>query len=144
VWTWGEELLAQAVLLDPELTVGLPAHLTAATGIDALVHAVEAATNRRRHPLSQAPALQAIALVAEHLPTAVAEPANLEARGAVQLAAYLAGQAIDVAGTGIAHALGHALGALGHVHHGRAVGLALGVALADNASAAPEAHRAVA
>ncbi|SMF44414.1 Alcohol dehydrogenase, class IV [Tistlia consotensis] len=144
VWAWGEEMTAEIALLDPELTVGLPPHLTAATGIDALVHAVEAATNRNRHPLGQAPALEAIALVARHLPTAVAEPGNLEARGAVQLAAWLAGRAIDVSGTGIAHAIGHALGALGHVHHGRAVGLCLGVALADNAAAAWDAHRDVA
>jgi alcohol dehydrogenase class IV len=144
VWAWGEQMMAELALLDPELTVGLPPHLTAATGVDALVHAIEAATNRNRHPLGQAPALQAVALVARHLPTAVAEPANLEARGGVQLAAWLAGQAIDASGTGIAHAIGHALGAVGHVHHGRAVGLALGVALADNAAAAPEAHLAVA
>lgn len=144
VWAWGEQMMAEIALLDPELTLGLPPHLTAATGIDALVHAIEAATNRNRHPLGQAPALQAVALIARHLPTAVAEPADLEARGGVQLAAWLAGQAIDASGTGIAHAIGHALGAVGHVHHGRAVGLALGVALADNAAAAPEAHRAVA
>ncbi len=144
VWTWGEEMMAELALLDPELTVGLPAHLTAATGIDALVHAIEAVTNRNRHPLSAAPGLQAIALVARHLPRALEAPADLEARGGVQLAAWLAGQAIDISGTGVAHALGHALGALGHVHHGRAVGLALGVALADNAAAAAEAHAAVA
>ncbi|MEX2632155.1 MAG: iron-containing alcohol dehydrogenase [Tistlia sp.] len=144
VWAWGEAMTARVALLDPELTVGLPAHLTAATGIDALVHAIEAATNRNRHPLGQSPALQAVTLVARWLPRAVEAPGDLEARGGMQLAAWLAGQAIDACGTGIAHALGHALGALGHVHHGRAVGLALGVALADNAEAAPEAHRAVA
>jgi alcohol dehydrogenase class IV len=138
------ELQADAVLLDPALTVGLPAALTAATGIDALVHAIEAATNRNRHPLASAPALQAITLVRAHLPRAIAAPDDLEARGGMLLAAWLAGQAIDRAGTGIAHALGHALGTLGKVHHGRAVGLALAVALAANAEVAPAAHVAVA
>jgi len=144
VWAWGEGLRARAAILDPELCVGLPRGLTVATGVDALVHAMEAATTRRAHPLSDAPALQAIRLVRSALPVAAERPEDLEARGALLLASWFAGQAIDVAGTGIAHALGHALGALGGVHHGRAVGLALRVALAGNAEAAPEAHARVA
>jgi len=144
VWTWGEELLADVALLDPELTVGLPRGLTVATGVDALVHAIEAATNRRHHPLSDAPALQAIRLVRRWLPRAIEAPADLDARGSLLIASWLAGQAIDGAGTGIAHSLGHALGALAHVHHGRAVGLSLRVALAGNAEASPAAHAEVA
>jgi alcohol dehydrogenase class IV len=144
LWAWGPELLPQVAILDPEMTVGLPAPLTAATGIDALVHAVEAATNRHANSFSQAPALEAVRLVAGKLRRAVVQGDDLEARGQVQLAAFLAGQAIDAAGTGVAHALGHALGSLGRVHHGRAVGLSLGVALAANAEASPQAHAAVA
>jgi alcohol dehydrogenase class IV len=144
VWAWGSNLSADLALLDPRLTVGLPAHLTAATGIDALVHAIEACTIRRANPLNDALCLQAIRLIVEHLPRAVSTPDDLDARGHVQIAASAAGVAIDNSGTGIAHALGHALGALGHVHHGRAVGLSLRAALAWNAEAAPARHAAVA
>ena len=144
VWGWGDALSADLALLDPRLTVGLPAHLTAATGIDALVHAIEACTIRRANPMNDGVCLQAIRLVMQHLPRAVSTPDDLDARGHVQIAASLAGVAIDNSGTGVAHALGHALGALGHVHHGRAVGLSLRAALAWNAEAAPERHAVVA
>jgi alcohol dehydrogenase class IV len=144
VWAWSDFLLPAVAILDPETTVGLPPTLTAATGIDALVHAIEAATNRNASSFSRAPALEAIRLVSGNLRRAAAAGHDLEARGAVQRAAFLAGQAIDTAGTGVAHALGHALGSLGRVHHGRAVGLSLGVALAGNAEAAPAPHAAVA
>jgi len=144
VWGWGDALSPDLALLDPRLTVGLPPHLTAATGIDALVHAIEACTIRRANPMNDGVCLQAIRLIARHLPRAVAAPDDLEARGQVQIAASLAGIAIDNSGTGVAHALGHALGALGHVHHGRAVGLSLRAALAWNAEAAPERHTTVA
>ena len=144
VWAWGSNLSADLALLDPRLTVGLPAHLTAATGIDALVHAIEACTIRRANPMNDAVCLQAIRMIVEHLPRAVSTPDDLDARGYVQIAASAAGIAIDNSGTGIAHALGHALGALGHVHHGRAVGLSLRAALAWNAEAAPARHAGVA
>ncbi len=144
VWGWGDALAADLALLDPKLTVGLPPHLTAATGVDALVHAIEACTIRRANPMNDGVCLQAIRLIAAWLPRAVSAPDDLEARGQVQIAASLAGIAIDNSGTGVAHALGHALGALGHVHHGRAVGLSLRAALAWNAEAAPERHTAVA
>jgi alcohol dehydrogenase class IV len=144
VWGWGDALGADLALLDPRLTVGLPAHLTAATGIDALVHAIEACTIRRANPMNDGVCLEAIRLIVQHLPRAVAAPDDLDARGHVQIAASLAGIAIDNSGTGVAHALGHALGALGHVHHGRAVGLSLRAALAWNAEAAPERHAVVA
>ncbi len=92
VWLWGEELKADAVLLDPALTVGLPPHLTAATGIDALVHAIEACTNRHANMAADMVCHEAIRLVTRHLPTAVSDPANLEARAAVQWAAALGGR----------------------------------------------------
>ena len=125
VWLWGDELKADEVLLDPELTVGLPPPLTAATGIDALVHAIEATTNRNASPLTDCFCHEAIRLVARWLPRAVEQPGDLVAREAVQRAACLAGIAIDNAGTAIAHNLGHALGSLWPIHHGRAVGLAM-------------------
>jgi len=144
MWAWGDELRADLALLDPRLTVGLPAHLTAATGVDALVHAIEACTIRRANLLNDAICYQAIRLIARHLKRAVEAPDDLEARGAVQIAAAAAGMAIDNAGTGIAHAMGHALGAIGHVHHGRAVGLCLRAAIAWNAEAGPARHALVA
>ncbi len=125
VWLWGEETKADLAILDPELTLKLPAFLTAATGIDALVHAVEAATNRNNHALNTIYAHEAIRLVGRHLVRAVNSPADIEARAGVQLAALLAGIAIDNCGTAIAHNIGHAIGSLKSVHHGRAVGVAM-------------------
>ncbi len=143
-WAWGDELRAALAVLDPTLTTGLPAAATAATGADALVHAIEACTVKGAHPIAEAFGLAAIRLVAAHLERAVRHGDDMEARGAMQVAASLAGMAIDEAGTGVAHALGHALGSFAPVHHGRAVALGLGVALPGNAAAAPAAHARVA
>ncbi|MGH6891984.1 MAG: iron-containing alcohol dehydrogenase [Dongiaceae bacterium] len=144
VWAWGDALRPSLSILDPRLTAGLPPHLTAATGVDALVHAIEATTIRRANIMNDGVCLQAIRLVVKHLPRAVAEGDDLEARQAMQIAACLAGQAIDNSGTGIAHAIGHALGAIGHIHHGRAVGLCLRAAIAWNAEVGVERHAQVA
>ncbi|MFZ5790628.1 MAG: iron-containing alcohol dehydrogenase [Pseudomonadota bacterium] len=144
VWGWGDALKADLALLDPTLTVGLPAALTAATGVDALVHAIEACTIRRANPFNDSTCHQAIRLIAGNLKRAVEVPDDLDARGHLQIAAALAGIGIDNAGTGVGHAVGHALGAIGHVHHGRAVGLALRAAIGWNAEVSPERHAAVA
>lgn len=125
VWLWGDEMKADEVVLDPELSVSLPPHLTAATGIDALVHAIEACTNRNAFAANDMFCHAAIGLVARWLRRAVEEPADLEARGAMLLAAAYAGIGIDNAGTALAHNIGHALGSLAHIHHGRAVGVAM-------------------
>lgn len=124
-WLWGDAIKADDVILDPELTQGLPPAMTAATGLDALVHAVEAATNRNASAANTLYAHAAIRLVATSLPRAVAVGSDLAARAAMQRAAMLAGMAIDNAGTAIAHTIGHALGSLRPVHHGRAVALAM-------------------
>lgn len=144
VWADADNLRPMLALLDPELTTSLPAHLTAATGVDALVHAMESVTSHRTKPQTHAPALAAIRLIRRYLPTAVREPKNIEARSAMIIAATLAGRAIDSGGTTIAHALGHALGAIGHVHHGRSVALSLRVALPGNVEAAPGPYADVA
>jgi alcohol dehydrogenase len=125
VWLWGDSIKADEVVLDPELTTTLPGPLTAATGIDALVHAVEAATNRNANPAVGLYAHHAVRLVARHLVAAIETPGDLEARAGLQWAAALAGIAIDNCGTAIAHALGHAMGSLMPIHHGRAVGIAM-------------------
>lgn len=137
VWLWGDELKADEVLLDPALTVDLPPHLTAATGIDALVHAIEAATNRNAFALNDLYCHEAIRLLARWLPRAVEHPRDLEAREAVQRAACLAGLGIDNAGTAVAHMIGHALASLRPLHHGRAVGLAMQATLTWNVADDP-------
>ena len=124
-WFHGAALKPDSVILDARLTTGLPPALTAATGLDALVHAMEAATNRSANPGSDIHAFAAIRLVLANLETAVARPANLEARHDMLLAATFAGIAIDTAGTALAHAIGHALGSLMPIHHGRAVAIAM-------------------
>jgi len=132
IWLWGAEIKADVVILDPVLTTGLPAHLTAATGVDALVHAIEAATNANANPYNNLYAHEAIRLVVKHLRRAVEKPGDIEARAAVQWAATLAGIAIDNCGTAIAHNIGHALASLRPIHHGRVVGLALRATLPWN------------
>jgi alcohol dehydrogenase class IV len=125
VWLWGDELKSDEVVLDPELVASLPAPLTAATGVDALIHAVEAATNRNANRAADLFAHEAIRLIGRHLVRAVEKPEDLAAREALQWAAAYAGVAIDNCGTAIAHALGHAMGSLRPIHHGRAVGIAM-------------------
>lgn len=144
VWAWGEGLAPLLAVLDPVLTLDLPRGLTVATGVDALVHAIEAGTTRRAAAETDVAALEAVGLIRRYLPRALEEPRDVSARAGVQAAAALAGIAIDGAGTGIAHALGHALGSVGRVHHGRAVGLSLRVALAWNAEAAVTRHAVLA
>jgi alcohol dehydrogenase len=135
VWLWGDELKPQLIVLDPALTTGLPAALTAATGIDALVHAIEASTNANAHAANDLYCHQAIRLVAKHLVRALESPGDLEARAGLQWAATLAGVGIDNCGTAIAHNIGHALASLRPVHHGRAVGLAMRATLGWNVEA---------
>jgi alcohol dehydrogenase class IV len=129
VWTWGDELLPDLVVLDPEATATMPPAVTAMTGLDAFVHALEAVTGQRRAERPPEPALNALGLVREHLPTAVADGRDLHARAAMQEAAFLAGTAIDGCGTGMAHSIGHALGTLYHLPHGAAVAIGLEAAL---------------
>jgi len=140
LWAWGPGLRPDRALLDPVMTASLPPAVAAATGADALVHAMEAHTARRATPEAQHFAHRAIALIAANLVRATQHPEDEPARTAMLVAAALAGLAIDRAGTGVAHALGHALGGLARIHHGRAVSIALRAAVAWNANAAPQAY----
>ncbi|MCL6547360.1 MAG: iron-containing alcohol dehydrogenase [Alicyclobacillus sp.] len=137
VWGWDEEMAADMAVLDPELTVGLPPHLTAATALDAMVHAIESMSGRRANPVIQAFSTEAIRLIARSLMRALKQPADLGARSDLLIAACLAGLGIEQGGTGIAHCIGHALGTLARVHHGRAVAIAMHAAIAWNAEAEP-------
>ncbi|MFT6779015.1 MAG: alcohol dehydrogenase [Paraglaciecola sp.] len=112
-------LYADMALLDPVLLVGLPAHITAETGIDAMVHAIEAYTSKiKKNPLSDNLATQALALLGEHLPKAFADGNNIEHRGGTMLGATLAGQAFANAPVGAVHALAYPLGGIYHLPHG--------------------------
>ena len=132
-------LTADWALLDPALTVGLPAHVTAATGIDAIVHAVEAYTSARlKNPLSDALAREALNLLSANLLTACRDPGNIEARSAMLLGAHLAGIAFANAPVGGVHALAYPLGGLFHLPHGLTNALMLRPVLEHNAEAARE------
>lgn len=143
-WFWADGLKPDLIVHDPALAIGLPAAVTAATGVDALVHAIEAATNANATATNNIFAHRAIALVAKHLPVAVAVPGDLEARARLLEAATLAGIAIDNAGTAIAHNIGHALGSLAPVPHGRAVAIGMAATLAWNVEAHPGVYGPVA
>lgn len=132
-WLWGDEMKVDEVVLDPTLSVSLPPALTAGTGIDALVHAIESCTNRNAFAANDVFCHAAIRLAARWLRRVVEKPDDLEARSFMLLAAAYAGVGIDNTGTAVAHNIGHALASLRPIHHGRAVGVALHATLAWNA-----------
>ena len=112
-------LLADKVILDPRLTEGLPPHITAATGVDAMVHAIEAYTSRRlKNPISDMLARQALELMSKNIETAVHDGSNMIARGAMLLGAMKAGQAFANAPVAAVHALAYPLGGNYHIPHG--------------------------
>ena len=125
VWAWGEELKPDVAILDPELTVGVPPHITAATGLDALVHAIEACTNKHRTDGNDLYCLEAISLISANLEAAVKDPSNIAARGAMLLGSCYGGIGIDNCGTALAHNISHAIADLAPIPHGRATGLAM-------------------
>lgn len=133
----GHQLYADRVLLDAELTVGLPAVQTAATGIDAMVHAIEAYTSRhRKNPMSDIFAREAMRLMAPNLVTACSQPKNRPAREAMLLGAALAGQAFANSPVAAVHALAYPLGGHYHLPHGLTNALMLGPVLRFNMRAA--------
>lgn len=130
-------LLPDWAVLDPELTLGLPAHVTAATGIDAMVHAIEAFISRRlKNPVSDGLARQALALLSANIRTACRDGQNLEARSAMLLGSTLAGMAFANAPVAAVHALAYPIGALFHVPHGLSNALVLNAVLRFNLSEA--------
>jgi alcohol dehydrogenase class IV len=120
------KLLPDWAILDPELTLGLPAHVTAATGIDAMVHAIEAYTSRhKKNPMSDQLARQALALLSANVRTVCADGSNLEARSQMLLGSMLAGMAFANSPVAAVHALAYPIGALFHVPHGLSNALVL-------------------
>lgn len=103
---------------DPELMVGMPPSLTAATGMDALTHAVEAYVSTAANPLTDSAAIKAIEMIAQYLPKAVANGDDMEARDKMAYAQYLAGVAFNNASLGYVHAMAHQLGGFYNLPHG--------------------------
>lgn len=121
-----DSLYADRVLLDAELTLGLPASITASTGIDAMVHAIEAYTSiRLKNPISDALALTALRKLRNNIVQAVNEPADIQARNEMLIGAMIAGQAFSNAPCAAVHALAYPLGGFFHVPHGLSNALVL-------------------
>ncbi len=124
-------LMPELAILDPELTVGLPPHLTAATGMDAMTHAIEAFVCPIYHPMCDGIALEAIRMVQEYLPRAVADGSDLEARGQMLMAASMGAVAFQK-DLGAAHSLAHPMSTEFGIHHGLANAIVLSAVIRFN------------
>jgi acyl-CoA reductase-like NAD-dependent aldehyde dehydrogenase/alcohol dehydrogenase class IV len=136
VYILDDRLVPGAAILDPQLVAGLPRGLTAATGMDALTHAVEAVVSKSGNPISEGLALQAIRIIAQQLVACVERPRDLEARVQMQIASTMAGWAFNIAGVGLVHGMSHAIGARCGVPHGTGNGILLPHVMRFNAEAA--------
>ena len=130
------KILARIVFADPELTLGLPAHVTAATGMDALTHNIESYLSPAYHPLCDGIALEGARIAAAALVTAVKEPGNLQARSDMMMASMMGAIAFQK-DLGAVHSCAHALGAVCDLHHGLANALMIDTVMAWNLPSAP-------
>jgi len=137
-------LVPDATFIDPALMLSVPAHVTAATGLDALTHCIEAFANTHAHPLVDTWALDGIRHIAGHLATAVREPDNLEARTHVALGSLFGGLCLGPVNTAAVHALSYPLGGRFHIAHGHANAILLPHVLRFNLEAAPERYAQIA
>ena len=128
------KMLPAIVISDPELTVGLPPHVTAATGMDALAHCLEAYCAPGFHPMAEGIAVEGLRLVKDWLPTAVADGKNLAARSAMLVAASMGATSFQK-GLGAIHALSHPVGAVYDTHHGLTNAVVMPYVLAFNRKA---------
>ncbi|MRX51136.1 iron-containing alcohol dehydrogenase [Paracoccus sp. S-4012] len=135
-------LLPDVALLDPELTYGLPPHITAATGVDAMVHAIEAyaSASPNNNPVSRVLATQALTLIGRSLLRAVRDGSDAEARGDMLLGSMLAGQAFANSPVAAVHALAYPLGGHFHIPHGLSNALVLPHVLRFNIVTAPQRY----
>jgi lactaldehyde reductase len=131
-------------IVDAELMVSMPEGLTAATGMDALTHAIEGYITKNAWEMSDFLELKAIQLIARHLKNAVKQPLNLEARSGMALGQYIAGMAFSNVGLGIVHSMAHPLGAFYDTPHGVANALLLPYVMAFNKPAVGEKYRDIA
>ncbi len=136
-------MIADIVILDPAVTTGLPKRLTAATGMDALSHAIESYVSLDATPISEMNGLQAIRLISKSLVEACENPDNLEARGDLLLASYFGGCAIS-AGIGIAHIMAQPIGAMYGIPHGDACSIFLPLAMEFNLGHATKKYAQIA
>lgn len=134
-------MFPHAAILDPELTRSLPAWLTAATGMDAFIHALECYVGQRANPFTNQLALAALQTIRTMLPRATTNGDDMEARQAMMLAALWAGTAMDHAGLGLIHALSGPLTSHLHLHHGLANALLLPYIMRFNLPAVPPEQR---
>ncbi|MFZ5759409.1 MAG: iron-containing alcohol dehydrogenase [Thermodesulfobacteriota bacterium] len=116
----GDPLYPEMAVLDPALTLTLPPHVTAAPGIDAFTHALEAFVSTQAHPISDMYALEAMSLISANLAMAFANGANIEARSAMMMGSLLGGKALATAGVGLVHAMAYPLGGMFGIPHGLA------------------------
>lgn len=131
-------------VLDPELTLGLPPRVTAASGFDALVHGIESLASRGANPISVAYAAHAVTMLGEGLPAVHRDGGNLEARSQVMFGAHLAGHALTLSGLGLVHGIGHALTAHAGIPHGIALATVLEEVMAFSAGEAATAYETTA
>ena len=136
-------MLADIAILDPDLTISLPASVTAASGVDALAHCVEAYTNRKAHPLIDMYAMEGIRLVGRFLARAIADGSDIEARAGLLLASLYGGFCLGPVNTTAGHAVAYPLGTRHHIAHGLACALVFPHTLAFNAPAVPERTQAI-
>jgi alcohol dehydrogenase class IV len=129
-------ILARCVFADPELTLGLPAHVTAATGMDALTHNVESYLSPAYHPLCDGIALEGTRIAAAALELAVQEPGNLQARSDMMMSSMMGAIAFQK-DLGAVHSAAHALGAVCDLHHGLANAMMIDTVMAWNFEAVP-------
>ena len=129
-------ILPDIAILDPDLTIGLPAHTTAATGIDAMVHAIEAYTSasKNNNPISKMLAIEALKLLAGSIEKAVFDGSDIEARGNMLIGAMLAGKAFANSPVAAVHALAYPIGGTFHVSHGLSNSLVLPYVLRFNSA----------
>ena len=131
------KMLPAVVICDPELTVGMPKHITAGTGLDAFAHCVEAYSSPHYHPMSQGIALEGMRLVKDYLPRAYDDGTDIESRANMMSAAAMGATAFQK-GLGAIHALSHPIGAHHHTHHGTTNAVCMPAVLQFNAPAIRE------
>ncbi|WP_404332571.1 iron-containing alcohol dehydrogenase [Mesobacillus maritimus] len=139
-----DHLLPDVAIVSPEMTLTMPKSVTAASGVDALVHAIEAYISINASPITDSLALGAMKMIAKNLPKAYANPNHIEARENMATASLMAGMAFGNAGVGAVHALAYPLGGRYHIPHGVSNALLLPYVMEWNKIACPERFRDIA
>lgn len=140
----GDPLYPDAAILDPSLTLSLPPNVTAATGIDAFTHALEAFVSTQAHAISDMYAIEAMSLISSNLGAAYANGDNIEARSAMLMGSLLGGKALATAGVGLVHAMAYPLGGMFNTAHGLANAVLLPYVVEYNIIGNPEKFAAIA